>query len=121
MRVVPNNQIANTDHGFFGLIRQFNSFQAINGGLDLGDSTQTNPAQYTGNLNGQWANITAPGTPDTEFSVTHELGKVPSFYWVNADRACSVYQLPDTGTAWTETTIFLKCSVASAKLRIFIL
>lgn len=95
-------------------------FQGINGGLDFGSSSQTDPTQYTGNMDGQWANVTAPGTPDTEFAIPHTLGRTPSFYFYNSDRAASLYQLPATGTAWTNTNIYVKCSVASAVLNVFI-
>jgi hypothetical protein len=120
MRITPTQQLPIED-AFTTRLRVFNLFGGVNGGLDLGNSTQTNPAQYTGNLNGQWANVTAPGSANTEFAVPHTLGFVPSFYWVIADRACRVYQLPNTGTAWTAANIYLKCDTASAVLRIFML
>lgn len=95
--------------------------QALNGGIDFGQSTETSIPLYSGNMKGIWANVTAPATPNTEFAITHNLGYVPSHYpIVNADRACKVYQLPNTGTAWTNTQIFVKCDTASAVLRVFI-
>ena len=108
---------------FLGLNRTYNIAKAVNGGLDFGDSSQVNTTAgttYTGNMNGQWANVAAPATPNTEFAIPHNLNRIPSFYFYNTDIAATVYQLPNTGTAWTTTNIYVKCSVASANLRIFI-
>ena len=56
------------------------------------------------------------GNADTEFSVTHYLGRVPSgFIVTKSDKACSVY---DSGTAWTTSTIYLKCDAANVALTI---
>jgi len=120
-QVTPINQIVRTESHQSILNRVFGLAQAINGGLDFGVSTQTTPAQYSGNISGQWANVTAPVTPNTEFAIPHSLGRVPSFYLWNSDRACRIYQLPNTGTAWTLNSVFLKCDTASAVLRIFLL
>jgi hypothetical protein len=130
-QVVPSEQSSNiqSDHQF--KLRVFNLFNEFNKFIDIGVSTQTNanPGQqtYTGNLNGQWFNVTAPGAPNTEFSVTHSLTdskgkpKIPSFYWFISDVACDLFQLPNTGTAWTTTKVYLKCNVGSAHLRIFVI
>lgn len=115
----PINQIHGTESQQSALNRIFGLWLLVNGGLDFGVSTQT-PSQYTGNMNGQWANVTAPASPNTQFAVAHTLGRIPSFYFFISDRAANLYQLPTTGTAWTSTNIYLKCSVASAVLRIFI-
>jgi|SRR5579864_4835708 len=104
-----------------GANRDYNYAQALNGGLDFGQSTETDITQATGNMKGQWVNVTAPAVANTEFSIPHSLGYVPSHLPViNKDRACDVYQLPNTGTPWTATHIFVKCSVANAVLRIFV-
>lgn len=116
-------QFAGLEVGFQHLQRNFNVAKAVNGGIDFGVSTQTAQGPgtaYSGNMNGQWANVTASGA-NVEFAVPHNLNRIPSHYTYNADRATIVYQLPDTGTAWTTTNIYLKSSVASAKLRIFIM
>lgn len=59
------------------------------------------------------------GTADTEFTITHPLGRIPAGFLVTRiDKAGTVY---DSGTPWTNTTIYLKCSAASAvvTLRVF--
>lgn len=54
------------------------------------------------------------GSADTEFSVTHHLGRAPSGYIITkSDKACSVY---DSGTTWTTTLIYLKCDTANVAL-----
>lgn len=116
-------QYAGLETGFQGLTRNFNVSKAVNGGIDFGASTQTAQGPgtaYSGNINGQWANVTAPGGANTEFAIPHNLNRIPSFYFFNSDVACNLYQLPNTGTAWTQTNIYVKCSAASAKLRVFI-
>lgn len=120
------NKTPQFDHiegGFQGLSRFYNISKAVNGGIDFGSSTQTNQGPgtaYSGNMNGQWANVTAPGSANTEFAIPHNLNRIPSFYFSNANVNCVVYQLPNTGTAWTATNIYVKCSAASAILRVFI-
>lgn len=120
-QVTPPNQIVGTESRQSLLNRILGIALVVNGGLDLGTSTQTTPQTYTGNISGQWANVTAPATPNTQFAIPHTLGRIPSFYWWNSDRACRVFQLPNTGTAWTLNNIYLACDTASAVLRIFML
>ena len=62
--------------------------------------------------------ITTPGVADTEFTVSHNLGVVPTNYIWNVDRACTVY---DSRRAnWTGQQLFLKCSAASATLYLIV-
>lgn len=54
------------------------------------------------------------GNANTEFSITHHLGRVPNGYIITkSDKACGVY---DSGTTWTTTTIYLKCDTANVAL-----
>jgi hypothetical protein len=130
-QVIPTEQPGQIQNEREFKLRVFNLISEFNKGIDIGVSTQTNSNPgantYTGNLNGQWINVTAPGVANTQFAVTHSLTdgqgnpKIPSFYWYISDRSANVYQLPNTGTAWTKTQVFLKCDVASAVLRIFVI
>ena len=117
--ITPSNQIAGLDHSFWDKQRQFNKTQALNAGIDFGTSTQTDISTYTGNMGGQWRNVVTAGV-DVEFAIAHDLGRVPSFYLYIMEKKGFIYQLPDTGTAWTTTNIYVKSSVATSKLRIFI-
>lgn len=89
-----------------------NFTQAFNGQIGFGDGTNLD------NINGSWINVVAPGAPNTDFTVSHNLQRIPSGYWIMAkDRACDVY----TGSvAATSTQITLRATVASAVLRLFI-
>jgi hypothetical protein len=117
-------QFQKLEDNFFGLGRTYNLTKAINGGIDFGESTQvaSGPGSaYSGNINGQWVNVQAPGTANTEFSVPHNLNRIPSHYHYIVDSAAKVYQLPNTGTAWTTDTVYLKCDTASANIRLFLM
>lgn len=78
--------------------------------------------QQNGNIEGEWQEFTSHGTANTEFAVAHGLGSVPLGYMiVSQDKAGSLYQMHDTGTAWTSTNIYLKCSVVSVKFLVFLI
>lgn len=65
-----------------------------------------------------FATLTAPATPDTEFSIGHGLGFMPiGFLLISKDRACDVYL---STTARTTSVIYLKCTTGNAVLRIMI-
>lgn len=66
-----------------------------------------------------FASVTAPATPDEEFSIEHGLGYVAlGFIVMSKDRAADVY-LSD-GTAGTDSVIYLKCDTADAVLKILV-
>jgi len=81
--------------------------QLLNGGLGFIDNFNLQEKTYTTNA-----------VANTEDAVAHTLGRVPSgFIVVNRDKAGVLY---DSGTAWTATNIYLKCSVASTAVKIYI-
>lgn len=84
----------------------------INGKIGFGDGTNHD------NIDGAWINVVAPAAPNTDFTVTHNLGRLPVGYWpMVKDRACDIY----TGSvAATNTQLTLRATVASAVLRLFI-
>lgn len=63
--------------------------------------------------------ITTPGTANTEFTVVHNLGIKPTYYIVNVDQNCVVYDSQRAN--WTESQMFLKCSAASAVIYLIVL
>lgn len=83
-------------------------FKAIlDKGLSFEDNADVAFVSYTTNA--------APNTQDT---VAHTLGKVPTRYIVvSKDKAADVY---NGGTAFTKTNLYLKCTVASAALTLMI-
>ncbi len=84
----------------------------INGNLGFGDGTSPD------NLSGSWINVVAPAAPNTDFTVNHNLNRLPVGYLtMQKDRATDVY----TGSiVSTKTQLTLRSSVASAVLRIFV-
>lgn len=91
--------------------------KVINGNLEFGSSQ----VPFNGNLNGSWAGtpVTTPGGADTEFALTHNLNRVPEgWILVSIDKAGIVYK---STTAWTTTQIFLKCNVASATIKVYVI
>jgi hypothetical protein len=62
--------------------------------------------------------VITPGAINTEFAVTHGLGRIPvGFHVVNKNKSVDIYQ---STTPWTKTTIYLKASVITATVTLFI-
>lgn len=92
-----------------------NHARILSGNVAYGSVSNTDPSR---NINGVWATGTSPVTPNTPFTVSHILGRVPvGFHTVRINAAGTLY---DSGITWTATTISLSCSVASAAFTIFI-
>ena len=84
----------------------------FDGRISLGDGTNKE------NLDIDFADITSHAMADTEFAVSHSLGRVPAGYIVvKGNKAGVVY---DGATVWTTSNIYLKCNVASVALRLII-
>lgn len=96
-----------------GLVQSLLSFifdlaNVINGGLKFSD-----------NFNCQIVSVTDTGLADAEFAVGHGLKRVPTgFIVINNNKAGVVY---DSGTAWTTTYIYLKCSALNATIKIILI
>jgi len=85
----------------------------VNGNLRFGE-----PSIGPDNIDGAWYSATTPGVADTEFTVTHNLNRVPvGFILFSIDKAGVVYR---SATSWTTTQAFLKCNVTSAAVILFI-
>lgn len=84
----------------------------INGHIGFGDGSLSD------NVDGTWINAVTPIAPNTDFTVNHNLNRLPVGYWImQKDKAVDVY----TGTVpATKTQLTLKASVASAAIRLFI-
>lgn len=80
------------------------------------NNTVTNKGE---NILGQFITYTTNATPNTEDTVAHALGSVPIGYIVvRQNKAASLY---DSGTVWTSSSLFLKCSVASVLVTVFLI
>lgn len=73
-------------------------------------------------LLGQEINIPDTGVgANTEFAVTHSLGRKASNIQLLIEEAntnTAYVQIRPSGTAWTTSVVYLKCSVANANLTI---
>lgn len=65
------------------------------------------------NIQSVIVNIADTGPADTEFVVTHKLGKVPTVFMYNINKAGVVYE--SAKDTWTATQMTLKCSAANAE------
>lgn len=85
----------------------------VNGQIGFGDGTNLD------NINGSWINVVTPVAPNTDFTVNHNLQRIPSGYWImQKDRAVDVYT---GGVPSTSTQLTLRATVASAVIRLFII
>lgn len=93
--------------------------QCLQGRVRFGNGTTGNNGE---NIFGQWLTITTNATPDTEDSFVHTCGTIPVGYLIVwQDKSGSLYQSPTSGTDWTNSIIYLKCSVASVTFKLFLL
>lgn len=100
-------------------------YKAINGRISYGqtgsdprDPNNLSTGLVQDNIDGAWGKIADTGVADTQFTVTHNLLRVPiGFHVVRQSKAGSFY---DSGTTWTKTQIFLKCNVANVAATFFI-
>lgn len=121
MKIAPNLNFTVVEptksslENFVQMIRTVyqNLIQAINGNLGFGDGTNLD------NINGSWINAVTPVASNTDFTVNHNLQRIPSGYWVmQKDRAVDIYTGSVTATS---TQITLRATVASAAIRLFII
>jgi len=81
--------------------------QIVNGGLKFSD-----------NFDAEIKTVADSGNINTEFIVAHTLKRIPSGYIVvKINKAAVVYE---SGTAWTNTNIYLKASVANCTLTVLV-
>jgi hypothetical protein len=70
------------------------------------------------NWDARLVSVTSHGTPGTEFSVAHGLGKEPEGYFVYGQAGAG--SLYDGVTADTRTTLYLRSDAASTEFRIIV-
>lgn len=74
--------------------------------------------EFSDNFNGKFITISDTGAADSENTLTHSLGRVPSGYFVTKINKASVGYLGST--AWTATNIYLKFNVANCAVTVFV-
>lgn len=93
-------------------------YRALQGRISLGTGVDGVSGQ---NVEGEWRTYVSNGAPNTEDTLAHTVGSIPLGYIVvNQDKAGSIYQGPTTGTAWTSSNIYVKCSIASVTFLLFL-
>src|SRR5258708_24601490 len=93
---------------------------ALQGRLRFGPNNST--VNKGENILGQFITYTTNGTPNTEDTVAHSLGSIPVGYIiVSKSKAGDIYQQARTGTAWSTINIYLKCTVASVVVTLFLI
>ena len=70
------------------------------------------------NIDAVWVSYVSNGTANTEDTVPHNLGRIPSGIWVGIpDKSAVIYQ---GTTAWTVDDIFLKASAVTVTVNILV-
>src|SRR5208282_6099789 len=84
----------------------------INGNLSFGDGVESD------NISGAWVSVSTPGTPNTDFTVTHNLGRIPVGYLpMSKAAATDVY----TGSVpATATQLTLRATATGVAIKLFI-
>ena len=86
--------------------------RAFNGNISFGNGTQID------NIDGCWASATSPMVPDTDFTITHNLGRVPNgFILFSKSGSCDVYL---GSVASTKTEMTLRCTDINISLLLFV-
>ena len=90
-------------------------FEAFKGRIRFGTATDG----YRGeNIAGSFQVVTIAGA-DTEVTIAHGLGAAPiGFLVLRQDKAGDFY---DSGTAYDDTNIYIKCSVATVTATLFVI
>lgn len=84
-------------------------FKVLRGNIEFGD-----------NIKGVSVSVTSPVAINTEFAVAHNLNYVPSNYIILSKNVAGDVYTSTGGTAWTNKNIYLKCTVASVALKIYV-
>lgn len=113
---IPNEK-ADAKALFSSLINDIKKIiDCLNGRVRFGTATDG----YRGeNIAGEFQVVADTGAANTEFTVAHTIGAVPiGFLVLNNNKAGVVY---DSGSAWTASNVYLKCSVANCAVTLFLL
>lgn len=90
--------------------------RVINGGVEFGS-----PTGGPVNVSGVWDSRTTPPVPNTDFIVTHNLGRVCVGYVImTKDQGCDIYTSP-TLNLTPLTQIILRCDTAGVNITLFLI
>jgi hypothetical protein len=88
--------------------------RVVNGQISFGDGVN----EFSDNIDGVWANTTTPVGANTDFTIAHNLGRIPNGWLVVNQDANGVYFLGTVAPTTTEIT--LQCDKSSVTVRLFI-
>lgn len=79
---------------------------------NISHGTTMSNSDPSNNIDNWKATGTTPNAPNTEFSITHGMARVPLTLggW-DTNNGGTLYR---SSTAWTKTQVFLKCTTANA-------
>ena len=84
---------------------------AFNGLIGFGDGTNRE------NINGNWVSFATPGVANTDFTITHNLGRIAVGYIIMSKTAtCDLY---NGSIAGTKTQITLRATVPGVNINVF--
>jgi hypothetical protein len=90
--------------------------RAVNGNIEFG-----NPTSGSANIRGTWVSVTSPGVANTDFTITHNLGRAAVGYMVMTKNAAGNIYTSPTANPNPTTQLILRASVASLGLTIFVI
>ncbi len=90
----------------------------ITGNLSFGDLSHGQPQ---GNLKTILLQGTSPATPNTAFTLTHNLGKIPNGFVVVQQNVAAIFYGTAAGNAWTTTQLTILANAASVNYTILVL
>lgn len=90
----------------------------VNGLISFGSGGD---GEWSGHIDGQWrVNIVTPAGANTLFQVEHGLGRIPVHFMYTCDRAAILYASETDRASWSNSRIYLKCNIISAKIYLII-
>lgn len=94
------------------------TYDILNGSVSLGGVQPNNVTGVKGHIDNVHIDATSPAAPNTEFAVTHNLGRIPSgCITVQTSNGGVIYK---SGTAWTKTQVFLKSTTGTNEVVLMI-
>lgn len=91
--------------------------RVLDGNVSFGASN-VNKNNRDRNIDSTMASGTTPGTANVEFAITHTLGRIPVTFFGHTDNGGVLYK---STTAWTKTTVYLKCTTVSANYQVVLI
>lgn len=111
LQITRGDKIWNRFRNVYNIIQK-----AMNGNIEFG-----NPTSGPANINGVWVTVTTPGAANTDFTITHNLGRAAVGYIImTKNAACDVYTSP-TANPNPTTQLILRATGTTVALTIFVI